>query len=247
MIVLRSRRVVLPDGVRPATVWIDGERIVRIGPHDVTVPGAIAADDLGGLAIMPGLVDSHVHVNEPGRAEWEGFRTATRAAAAGGDDDRRATLNSIPATTSVEALHAGARSKENARSTSDCGAARSGQRGRARRHGPRRRSQFKCFMVDSGVPEFGHVSLADLDVSMKALAPFDAPLLVHAELPGPIADAVKAAKITDARSYLRYLQSRPRSAEDQAIEAVVKASKQSGARAHIVHLSSASAVEIQRA
>src|SRR5262249_10286505 len=72
MIVFRSRRVVLPEGVRPATVWIDGETIVRIGPHDVTVPGAIAADDLGALVIMPGLVDSHVHVNEPGRTEWEG-------------------------------------------------------------------------------------------------------------------------------------------------------------------------------
>lgn len=251
MIVFRSRRVVLPEGVRPATVWIDGERIVRIGPHDVTVPGAIAADDLGGLVIMPGLVDSHVHVNEPGRTEWEGFETATRAAAAGGVTTIvDMPLNSIPATTSVDALHEKARALEG-KCTVDVGLWGGAVPGNAGVLADMVREGalgFKCFMVDSGVPEFGHVSLSDLDLAMRALASLDAPLLVHAELPGPIEEAARAAKITDARSYLRYLQSRPRSAEDQAIEAVVNASKKTGARSHIVHLSSASAVEtLQRA
>jgi allantoinase len=250
MIVLRSRRVVLPEGVRPATVWIDGERIARIGPHDVTVPGAIAADDLGDLVIMPGLVDSHVHVNEPGRTEWEGFETATRAAAAGGVTTIvDMPLNSIPATTSVEALHAKARTLEG-KCVVDVGLWGGAVPGNAGVLADMVREGalgFKCFMVDSGVPEFGHVSIADLDAAMAALSKLDAPLLVHAELPGPIEEAAKHVSITDARSYLRYLQSRPRSAEDQAIEAVVRASKKTGARAHIVHLSSASAVSTLRA
>lgn len=245
MIVLRSRRVALPQGVIPATVWIDGERIARIGPHDVTVPGAITAEDLGDLVVMPGVVDSHVHVNEPGRTEWEGFETATRAAAAGGVTTIvDMPLNSIPATTSVDAMHVKARALEG-HCTVDVGLWGGAVPGNAEVLADMVREGalgFKCFMVESGVPEFGHVSLADLELALQALAKVDAPLLCHAELPGPIEQAAKSASITDARSYLRYLQSRPRAAEDQAIDAVIAASSRTGARAHIVHLSSATAL-----
>ncbi len=257
MIVLRSKRVVLPEGVRPATVWIDGERIARVGPHDVTVPGAIAAEDFGDLVIMPGVVDSHVHVNEPGRTDWEGFETATRAAAAGGVTTIvDMPLNSIPATTSVVALHAKARALEG-KCTVDVGLWGGAVPGNAGvladlvREGA---LGFKCFMVDSGVPEFGHVSLGDLADAMRVLSKLsdcasDVPLLVHAELAGPIEEAQKALAldpVRDAKSYLRYLRSRPRSAEDEAIEAVVRTSQSTGARAHIVHLSSASALATLR-
>src|SRR5438445_8388433 len=99
-LVLRSRRVVTPDGVRPAAVCVHSGRIASVEPYDA-VPGA----DLGDLALLPGLVDTHVHVNEPGRTEWEGFATATRAAAAGGATTIvDMPLNSIPATTTLEAL-----------------------------------------------------------------------------------------------------------------------------------------------
>jgi allantoinase len=234
---LRSRRVVLPDGVRAASVWIEGEKIARVGAFDE--PGADEVKE----AILPGVVDSHVHVNEPGRTEWEGFETATRSAAAGGVTTIvDMPLNSIPATTSVDALHAKVRAMEG-KCAVDVGLWGGAVPGNAHvladlvREGA---LGFKCFMVDSGVPEFGWVTLSDLEDAMRALAKIGAPLLVHAELPGPIERA--RPTITDHRSYIRYLRSRPREAEDEAIAAVVSASRRTGARAHIVHLSSATAL-----
>ena len=106
---------------------------------------------------------------------------------------------------------------------------------------------FKCFLVDSGVPEFGHLDARGLDEAMAALRKTNAPLIVHAELPGPI-DAARAALFGDVRSYRRYLASRPPAAEDEAIALVAEAARRSGARAHIVHLSSAGGLDIvQRA
>src|SRR4051812_49949626 len=104
-LVVRSRRAVTPGGERPAAVVVRGDTIVAVEAYDATVE-ADQDVDLGELALLPGLVDTHVHVNEPGRAEWEGFASATRAAAAGGVTTIvDMPLNSIPPTTSVEALH----------------------------------------------------------------------------------------------------------------------------------------------
>jgi allantoinase len=231
--ILRSRRVVAPDGVRAATIHIDGERIERIGdygdPPDV---------DYGDLVIMPGLVDSHVHVNEPGRTEWEGFDSATRAAAAGGVTTIvDMPLNSIPPTTSVDALHAKANAM-NGKCRVDVGLWGGAVPGNAAQLQPMLREGalgFKCFLVDSGVPEFGFLDAAGLEIALKELRGADAPLLVHAELPQYIGSAAGA-------SYRAYLHSRPPQAEDAAIELVYDTVRRTGARAHIVHLSSAAAL-----
>jgi len=232
--ILRSRRVVAPDGVRAATIHIDGERIERIGdygdPPDV---------DYGELVIMPGLVDSHVHVNEPGRAEWEGFDSATRAAAAGGVTTIiDMPLNSIPPTTSVDALHAKANAM-NGKCRVDVGLWGGAVPGNARALREMVREGalgFKCFLVDSGVPEFGHLDREGVREALEALRDTNAPLLVHAELPDFIGQA-------DGRSYRAYLDSRPREAEDAAIDLLVAECADIGSRTHIVHLSSAGGLE----
>ena len=228
--ILRSRRVVAPDGVRAATVRIDGERIERIG--DYQDPADV---DYGDLVIMPGLVDSHVHVNEPGRAEWEGFDSATRAAAAGGVTTIvDMPLNSIPPTTSVDALRAKVAAMRG-KCWVDVGLWGGAVPGNASHLQPMIREGalgFKCFLVDSGVPEFGFLDPAGVDAALKEVRGTDAPLLVHAELPQYIGSARGA-------SYRDYLKSRPPEAENAAIDLVYDAVRRTGSRAHIVHLSSA--------
>jgi len=233
--ILRSRRVVAPDGVRAATVHIDGERFAHIGEHDE--PCDI---DYGDLVIMPGLVDSHVHVNEPGRTEWEGFESATRAAAAGGVTTIvDMPLNSIPPTTSVEALLTKAEAMLG-KCWVDVGLWGGAVPDNTSHLVPMLREGalgFKCFLVDSGVPEFGFIGPFVLEAALRAIRDSGAPLLVHAELPRYIGSAAGA-------SYRAYLQSRPPEAEDAAIDVVCGAAKRSGGRAHIVHLSSAAGLEI---
>jgi len=228
--ILRSRRVVTPAGVRAATVHIRGERIERIGDHDE--PADI---DYRDLVIMPGLVDSHVHVNEPGRTEWEGFESATRAAAAGGVTTIvDMPLNSIPPTTSVDALLAKAQAMEG-KCWIDVGLWGGAVPDNAWQLEPMLAEGalgFKCFLVDSGVPEFGFLESAGLEAALRELRDTNAPLLVHAELPQFIGSAAGA-------SYRAYVQSRPAEAENAAIDLVYDAAKRTGSRAHIVHLSSA--------
>ncbi|HEY6843749.1 MAG TPA: allantoinase AllB, partial [Thermoanaerobaculia bacterium] len=233
--ILRSRRVVAPDGVRAATVPIEGERFVRIGdydaPHDV---------DYGDLVIMPGLVDSHVHVNEPGRTEWEGFESATRAAAAGGVTTIvDMPLNSIPPTNSVEALLVKAEAM-----LGKCWVDVGLWGGAVPDNCPQLKAMvregalgFKCFLVDSGVPEFGFLGPYMLEAALRELRDTGVPLLVHAELPQFIGSAAGA-------SYRAYLQSRPPEAEDAAIDLVCGAAKRTSGRAHIVHLSSAAGIDL---
>ena len=232
--IIRSRRVVTPSGVRPASVHIRGEKIERVGDYDEKFD-----IDYGDLVIMPGLVDSHVHVNEPGRTEWEGFDSATRAAAAGGVTTIvDMPLNSIPPTTSVAALLAKAQAMEG-KCWVDVGLWGGAVPGNARdlpamvREGA---LGFKCFLVDSGVPEFKHLDASGLGEALDALRDTNAPLLVHAELPQFIGTA-------NGASYRAYLQSRPHEAEDAAIDLVFEKAKRGGARAHIVHLSSAGGLD----
>ncbi len=245
MYVLRSQRVVASGKVAPRAIWIDGERIARVSDYD-DVAGAAYVEDFGDAVIMPGVVDSHVHVNEPGRTTWEGFFTATRAAAAGGVTTIvDMPLNSIPATTSVRALEEKAAALEG-KCAIDVGLWGGAVPGNADELGALLRAGvlgFKCFLVDSGVPEFGWLRESDLARAMDVLASHDAPLLVHAELPGPL-EAAQRDLPTDCKSYMRYVASRPPEAEIEAIALLHRECARTKARTHVVHLSAAGALGI---
>ena len=244
-LVVSSERVVTPDGVRPAAIVVAQGRILDIVPiGDAPPPHAAASVNAGSAAVLPGLVDTHVHLNEPGRTEWEGFVTGTRAAAAGGVTTLiDMPLNSIPATTTVSALRLKLQAAapvalvdygfwggvvpgnvDDLEPLLDAGAL-----------------GFKCFLVPSGVDEFAHVRESDLRPAMQRLAARDAVLLAHAELPGPIA---RAAAQGDPRRYATWLASRPEDAEVEAIDLLLRLSEETGCRVHIVHLSAATALPI---
>jgi allantoinase len=239
---IRSRRVVTGGAIAPATIHIASGKIAKVtawsdAPADVV--------DYGELAILPGVVDTHVHLNEPGRTEWEGFATATRAAAVGGATTLvDMPLNSIPPTTTREAF-AAKRAAARGQCAVDVGfwggvvPGNAGELEGLVADGVR---GFKCFLVDSGVAEFGWVGEADLGPAMAILATVGRPLLVHAELAAPI-DAVAAdiAKL-DPRRYATYLASRPPAAEELAIALVTKLCRATRARTHVVHHSAASAL-----
>jgi allantoinase len=243
-LIIRSRRVVTAAGVGPASIHIMDGRIERMSDYD-DVPTGAPIDEQGDFTVMAGIVDSHVHVNEPGRTEWEGFESATLAASAGGVTTLvDMPLNSIPPTTSVSALLTKAAAMEG-KCRIDVGLWGGAVPGNVVAL-PHLLSEgalgFKCFLIDSGVPEFGHLDARGVEEALRALRPSGAPLLVHAELPGPIAHA--AHSLPEApRSYQRYLSSRPPAAEDEAIELVYGLCKRLEARAHIVHLSSAGGLE----
>lgn len=233
---LASTRVVLPAAVRPATVVLDGPRIAAIepyGPADV---------DYGDLVLMPGLVDSHVHANEPGRTEWEGFATATAAAAAGGITTIvDMPLNSIPATTTLAALEAKQRVARGEVNIELWGGIVPGNTHELRPMLDAGARGFKCFLVHSGVDDFPNVDERGLREAARELAPTGAPLLVHAELPEHLHEPHG-----DPNEYTTYLHSRPNAAEDAAIELVLRVCRDTGARMHVVHLSSASALQLFR-
>jgi len=191
---------------------------------------------------MPGLVDTHVHVNEPGRTDWEGFETATRAAAAGGITTvLDMPLNSVPATTSVDALREKARAATG-KTWVDVGFIGGVVPGNTAALGDLAAAgvrAFKCFLVPSGVPEFAHVTEPDLREAMPVLAELGLPLMVHAELPEVIEAATLEATADDPTRYLTYLASRPAAAEHEAVALVIEVATVTGAQAHIVHVSSA--------
>src|SRR5581483_3624110 len=187
-LVVRSRRVITPEGVRSASLHVRDGAIAAVVPFD-TLPDGCALDDAADLVVMPGVVDTHVHINEPGRTRWEGFDTATRAAAAGGITTIvEMPLNSVPAVTTVEALEAKRRAAAG-QCFVDVGFWGGVVPGNAADLEPLWSAGvfgFKCFLVPSGVDEFPGVSESDLRVALPILADLGAPLLVHAELPGPI-------------------------------------------------------------
>jgi allantoinase len=239
--VVRGTRIVTPEGIKPATIYIEHGRIARVGGVD----DAARSDnvvDAGDLVVMPGFVDTHVHVNEPGRTDWEGFETATRAAAAGGVTTLLdMPLNSIPATTSVTALHEKVRAARG-RTWVDVGFIGGVVPGNASALGDLAREgvrAFKCFLVPSGVPEFHHVTQPDLREALPILAELGLPLMVHAELPEVIEAATLEAAAGDPVKYATYLASRPPAAEHEAVALVVELAELTGARVHIVHVSSA--------
>ena len=247
-LVLKSLRVVTGGAVVPASIHVTRGVITRVAGLD-DVPLGCPTHAAGDRVIMPGIVDSHVHINEPGRTEWEGFATATRAAAAGGVTTIvDMPLNSIPPTTTVAGLEAKA-SAAAGQCWVDVGLWGGVVPGNAKELRPLLDAGalgFKCFMVESGVEEFGWVQEPDLRLALAELAGSGAPLLCHAELPGPIEAAQSLALHLDPRTYAAYVKSRPREAEDLAIALLVSLCRDTRAAIHIVHLSSSGALDSLR-
>ena len=240
-----------PGGMGPAAVLIEGRRIAAVVAPDAVPPG-VPVYDYGEKVIGPGLVDAHVHVNEPGRTEWEGFETATLAAAAGGVTTLvDMPLNSDPVTTSLDAF----RRKLDAAAARplrvDVGFWGGVVPGNAASLAPLAEAGvlgFKCFTCFSGIDDFPASAEADLRRAMPILGEVGVPLLVHAELECPVDDLAGDDGRVNWRRYLTYLRSRPRRFEDEAIRMMVGLCRDTGCRTHIVHLSSSNALgDVQRA
>jgi allantoinase len=240
----RSRRIVQDGNVRAGVVLVRGETIEGVlseAPPDAEVL------DVGELAISPGLVDCHVHINEPGRTEWEGFETATRAAAAGGVTTLvDMPLNSIPVTTNASALKVKVAAAEGKCSVDVgfWGGVVPGNARDLRDLADQGVLGCKAFLIHSGIDEFPNATASDLVQAMPVLRDCGIPLLAHAEL-----DVGAQATVTerDPRAYRGYLQSRPAASEDAAISLLIALCRQTGCPVHIVHLSSASAIPALRA
>ncbi|MEO8193686.1 MAG: allantoinase AllB [Gemmatimonadales bacterium] len=241
-LVIRGRRVVTPEGTRAASIHIAKGRIERVAAWDDMSADA-QVHDAGDLIVMPGIIDTHVHVNEPGRTEWEGFETATRAAAAGGVTTiLDMPLNSIPATTTVEALEAkrAAAQGKSSVNVEFIGGVVPGSVDQIILLADAGVRAFKCFLSPSGVDEFPCVTEADLREAFPVLAQTGLPLMVHAEDPACLLAG------GNSRRYRDYVASRPVAAEHSAIELLVRLMEWCPTPVHIVHLSSATSLDIIR-
>ena len=240
-----SRRVVLPEQVGDFAVLVEGERIAGVVSRK-QIPSSVPVIDFGNLAMLPGLVDSHIHINEPGRATWEGFWTATQAAAAGGYTllvDM--PLNCIPSTTTVKALEAKRKAAQGQCFVdwSAWGGLISGNREDISALASAGVPGFKCFLIHPGVEEFTMVKEADLRATLPVIKNVGLPLLVHAELSNPVDAATRALTNEDWRTYQTFLKSRPDEAELAAIDLLLSLCREYGCRIHIVHLSTAQALD----
>ena len=245
---VRSSRVVLPGGVYPAAILVSGGRIARIGPRAAAF-SAGREIDAGDLVVMAGTVDSHVHVNEPGRAEWEGFESAGMAAAAGGTTTIvDMPLNSLPVTTTIAALEA-----KVAAAAGTCrvdfglwGGIVPGNGNALAALLEAGALGLKAFLVPSGIDEFPAVDDEHLGAAMAVVAPTGAPVLVHAEDADEIARADRRGLEERPGSCAAWLASRPASAEARAVQRVAELCERTGARAHVVHVAAEEAVDAVR-
>lgn len=244
-LVLTSRRALVEGAVRPAAVAVRGGTILAVAEAPLPEWAGAPVEDLGDDVLLPGLVDTHVHINEPGRTHWEGFETATRAAAAGGVTTLvDMPLNSIPPSTTpagLAAKQAAAREKVWV-DVGFCGGLVADNEGELRGVFGQGALAFKSFLAPSGVDEFPHVREPELARGLAELGAMGVPLLLHAELPGPLEAAEAALAGADPLRHDTWLRSRPPAAELEAVELTFALARRTGARAHIVHLSAAGAL-----
>jgi allantoinase len=244
----RSTRVLTPEGLVPATLLVEHERITAVRGW-AEVPAVASLHDFGDFVLLPGLVDSHVHINEPGRTEWEGFETATRAAAAGGVTTLvDMPLNCVPETIDTVALEA-KRAAAVGKTWVDWAAWGGVVRGNAEALPALAATGipgFKCFLIHSGIDGFAWVDEANLRLALEKLRGTGLPLLAHAEVAGPVDAGTRALNDAEAdwRSYSTYLSSRPDEAEIEAIELLIALAEEFETPIHIVHLSSAKALPL---
>jgi allantoinase len=236
-LVVRASRVVSTTGEVGRLIGVKDGRIAAIEPLDSELTGAEIVELADDEVLMPGLVDAHVHVNEPGRTEWEGFASATRAAAAGGVTTIvDMPLNSIPPTCDVPALELKRKTAEG-RVFVDIGFWGGAVPGNVPDLRPLYDAGvlgFKCFLLHSGVDEFPHLALDQLELAMREVGSFDGLMIVHAE----DAHVIARAPAAHGESYDAFLQSRPRGAENLAVAEVIELARRTGCRVHILHVSS---------
>ncbi|WSK67761.1 allantoinase AllB [Streptomyces sp. NBC_01276] len=242
-LVLRSTRVITPEGTRAASVAVAGGKITAVLAHDAEVPAGARLEDFGDDVLLPGLVDTHVHVNDPGRTEWEGFWTATRAAAAGGITTiLDMPLNSLPPTTTVDHLRV---KQEVARTKAhvDVGFWGGALPDNVKDLRPLHDAGvygFKCFLSPSGVDEFPQLDQEQLAASLAEITGFGGLMIVHAEDPHHL----ESAPQNPGPKYADFLASRPKDAENTAIENLIAQARRLGARVHVLHLSSSDALPL---
>lgn len=241
--VFRAKRVITADGEVARSIGVSGGRVVAIDSLDAEMPADHLVELDEDVVLLPGLVDTHVHVNDPGRAEWEGFETATSAAAAGGITTIvDMPLNSLPPTVDPASLEVKRKSAEG-RVHVDVGFWGGSVPGnRADLHALHDEGVFgfKCFLLHSGVDEFPPLDPVELERVAAEIERLDAQLIVHAE----DADVVEHAPQAHGVHYADFLRSRPSGAEDVAIGHVVDVARRTGARVHILHLSSSDAIPL---
>ncbi len=237
-LVLRARRVVTPAGEQPLAVGVAGGRIAVVAPYGTELSAAREVELNDDEVLMPGVVDTHVHVNDPGRTEWEGFTSATKAAAAGGVTTMvDMPLNSIPPTCDVAALELKRKTAERQAyvDVGFWGGAIPGNLADLRPLHDAGVFGFKCFLLHSGVDEFPALEQAELEAAMRAIGAFDGLLIVHAE----DAHRIDSAPVASGPQYDGFLRSRPREAENAAVAVVIELARRTGCRVHILHVSSA--------
>jgi allantoinase len=246
--VFRSTRVLTAQGLAPASLVVEGERIAAVESWESAPPWAVVRD-FGDAVLLPGLVDSHVHINEPGRTEWEGFSTATQAAASGGVTTLvDMPLNCVPEITNIDALEA-KRAAAKGKAWVDWAAWGGVVRGNAEALPALAGAGipgFKCFLIHSGIDGFAWVDEPELRLALAGLKGTGLPLLAHAEMAPPVnaaTDALNALR-ADWRKYSTYLASRPDAAEVEAIALLIRLASEFATPVHIVHLASDKALPL---